>query len=70
MPAAEPISSLSSPCTRICVIDHATGLCEGCGRSLDEIGRWSLMSEDQRLAIMRGLADRMRRAFGKPAEGR
>ena len=53
----------SSPCTKVCILDPATGLCEGCGRTRDEIGRWGMMSEPQRLAVMAGLPERLARAF-------
>ena len=51
----------SSPCLRVCILDPESGLCEGCGRTRDEIARWGSMSEDERLAIMAGLDERMRR---------
>jgi len=50
---------ISSPCIKVCVIDAAAQICAGCGRSLDEIARWGRMSEDERLAIMATLKDRM-----------
>jgi predicted Fe-S protein YdhL (DUF1289 family) len=50
---------ISTPCIKICVMDSATGLCSGCGRTLDEIARWGSMSEGERESIMRLLADRM-----------
>jgi predicted Fe-S protein YdhL (DUF1289 family) len=50
----------SSPCIQICVIDPASGLCEGCGRTLQEIADWSRLSERERLAIMALLPVRMR----------
>lgn len=54
--AAEKIGS---PCTGVCRIGAATGLCEGCYRSLDEIARWSTMSPDARRAVMAELPGRM-----------
>ena len=53
----------STPCVRVCLIDPETGLCEGCGRTRDEVAEWGRMTEEERLAIMRGLEERMRRAF-------
>ncbi len=53
----------SSPCIRVCILDPVTGLCEGCGRTREEIGRWYRLTEDERLAIMTELPERMRRAF-------
>ncbi len=56
---------ISSPCNKVCVVDGVTGLCFGCGRTLPEIAKWGGLSEAQRLAIMAGLADRMK-AKGLP----
>ena len=53
----------SSPCVRVCLLDPETGLCEGCGRTRDEIGQWFRLSEEERLRIMAELPERMRRAF-------
>lgn len=53
----------SSPCTKVCVLDGATGLCTGCGRTRDEIAGWGTMREAERLAIMAGLGARLRAAF-------
>lgn len=48
----------STPCMKICVLDPNTGLCEGCGRTIDEIARWSVMSEAERQRIMADLENR------------
>jgi predicted Fe-S protein YdhL (DUF1289 family) len=53
----------SSPCIKVCLIDPETGLCEGCGRTREEIARWSRLPEEERLRIMAELPERMRRAF-------
>jgi uncharacterized protein len=53
----------SSPCIKVCLIDPETGLCEGCGRTREEIARWFRLPEEERLRIMAELAERMRRAF-------
>jgi hypothetical protein len=50
---------ISSPCIKICEIDRASRLCRGCGRSLNEIAQWGLLSEPQRLALMALLPERM-----------
>lgn len=59
---------VSSPCTRVCIVDPVTGICEGCGRTLEEIARWGLMSEAERRAIMADLDQRMRQARASPIE--
>jgi predicted Fe-S protein YdhL (DUF1289 family) len=40
-----------SPCNKICLVDPAHSICVGCFRTLDELGRWSAMSHDERLAV-------------------
>jgi hypothetical protein len=51
-------------------------LCLGCGRTLDEIGRWSKLDDEQRLMVMEQLPYRMeklepqRRAAGLIEEDR
>jgi predicted Fe-S protein YdhL (DUF1289 family) len=53
---------VSSPCIKVCVIDGATDLCLGCGRTLPEIASWGRKTEDERLAVMATLPERMQRA--------
>jgi predicted Fe-S protein YdhL (DUF1289 family) len=50
---------IASPCIKVCTMDTASGLCTGCGRTLDEIARWGGMSEAEREAIMRMLPQRV-----------
>ena len=49
---------IESPCTKVCQIDPGTGLCRGCTRTLDEIARWSQMSEAERAEVVRALPQR------------
>lgn len=49
---------VESPCVKICIIHPETRLCLGCRRSIDEIGSWSVMTPDQRRAIMAALPGR------------
>jgi hypothetical protein len=53
----------STPCVHVCVLDPVTGLCEGCGRTEQEISRWFRFSEEERRRIMAELPERMRKAF-------
>jgi uncharacterized protein len=52
---------LETPCIEICEIDLRTGLCRGCGRSLDEVARWSEMSQEERHGVMAMLPARRSR---------
>ena len=39
---------MESPCVKICTYDPGSGLCLGCGRTLDEIGDWFSMTDAER----------------------
>jgi uncharacterized protein len=43
---------VESPCVGVCVIDEASGLCEGCRRTLEEIALWGSSSAAQRRQIL------------------
>ena len=51
---------MESPCVKICTYDPATGLCQGCGRTLAEIGAWFSMTDAQRRAVMEELPSRLK----------
>ena len=53
---------IQTPCTEICTIDPRSGLCLGCRRTLDEIARWTLLTDQERARIMAELPDRTTRA--------
>jgi predicted Fe-S protein YdhL (DUF1289 family) len=59
---------IKTPCIQVCTMDAASGLCAGCGRTLDEIARWSAMSEAERRAILARLPQR-RKTAQVPDEG-
>jgi len=48
-----------TPCVKICVIDEESGLCIGCGRSVEEIALWRDLDDDDRRAVMKKLPDRL-----------
>lgn len=45
-----------SPCVNVCRMNEATGLCEGCLRTLDEIACWSLLDDAEKREVWRALA--------------
>ncbi|MBS0518801.1 MAG: DUF1289 domain-containing protein [Proteobacteria bacterium] len=49
-----------SPCIGICTIDSRGSYCIGCKRTLDEIGRWSIMDDVERRRIIDELPTRTR----------
>ncbi len=52
---------IESPCIKVCVIDKTTRLCEGCGRTLDEIALWATYTNEDRRRIMAELPKRLGR---------
>ena len=49
-----------SPCIAVCRLDEATGYCEGCWRTIDEIRDWIIMLPDERHEVLQRLAERRR----------
>ena len=39
-------------------MSEATGLCEGCLRTIDEIAAWSILDDDDRRAVLDAIARR------------
>ncbi len=46
---------------KICTYEPGTGLCRGCGRTLEEIAAWGSMSDSERERVMEKLPERLRR---------
>ena len=40
----KPKDAVASPCNSVCRMDAASGWCEGCLRTLDEIADWSSLT--------------------------
>lgn len=51
--------ALPSPCVSVCHMDPASGLCEGCYRTLDEIAAWSVMGEPGKREVWRRIEQRV-----------
>jgi uncharacterized protein len=49
---------VKSPCTKVCVMDADLRYCRGCRRTLEEIARWSEMSDDEREKVLAELPRR------------
>jgi uncharacterized protein len=64
MKRTDPPIEVPSPCVTICRIDPASGFCEGCARTLDEISDWLILEPDERLTVW----DRVSLRFGVPIE--
>jgi predicted Fe-S protein YdhL (DUF1289 family) len=51
----EPIKS---PCVKVCFVDPKSGVCVGCFRTMEELGRWTRYTDAEREAIMAALPER------------
>jgi predicted Fe-S protein YdhL (DUF1289 family) len=51
---------MESPCVKTCVLDPASRLCTGCGRSLNEIADWARLDDAERRKVMAELPSRMK----------
>ena len=50
--------AVKSPCVEVCQINPERGTCLGCNRTLDEIARWTQMSDDERERVLAELPAR------------
>ena len=49
---------MKTPCVKVCQMDPGRGLCLGCKRTLDEIARWGMMSNQERERVLAELPKR------------
>lgn len=49
---------IKTPCVKVCFVDPAAQLCVGCFRKMEELGRWTKYSDEERDMIMAELAAR------------
>jgi uncharacterized protein len=50
--------NVPSPCINVCRMNAASGLCDGCQRTLAEIATWASMGESDKREVWRQLAQR------------
>jgi uncharacterized protein len=58
MTAISTSGAPASPCINICHMNEASGLCEGCLRTLDEIAAWSTLDDDAKRAVWNAIDSR------------
>jgi len=58
-----------SPCILVCVLDRRSGHCLGCGRTGDEITRWTAMTAGERRAVLDALPPRLAALEPAPDKG-
>ena len=51
MPNTPNAAAVASPCINLCRMHEATGWCEGCLRTLDEIVQWGSAGDDYKTAV-------------------
>ena len=58
-------AEIESPCVKVCVVHPESRLCIGCKRTIDEIGRWSRMTPEERSTVMAALPARSAAPSGR-----
>jgi len=53
------IEDIQSPCVGVCALNDATGFCQGCSRTIEEIREGWNMSDEARAKTMSELDERM-----------
>ncbi|MEO5845421.1 MAG: DUF1289 domain-containing protein [Caldimonas sp.] len=49
---------VASPCTGICSIEPASGWCDGCLRTIEEIAAWGALDDRSRREVLKRLPAR------------
>jgi predicted Fe-S protein YdhL (DUF1289 family) len=49
---------IKTPCVKVCFVDPKAGVCLGCFRTMEELGRWTRYSDAEREVIMQALPER------------
>mgnify|MGYP001373311928 CR=1 FL=1 len=60
--ADDKIKEINSPCVGVCQYNNEE-VCSGCFRTVDEISKWTTISNDEREKIMGELDSRMEKLF-------
>ena len=50
---------IETPCVKVCTLDARRGLCLGCGRTIDEITRWTTTNASERTQVISELPARL-----------
>ena len=53
------MAKIETPCTKVCIVEHHSGLCLGCARTLNEVANWSAYTDAERSRIMAELPHRL-----------
>lgn len=55
---ASRAGEVPSPCVSICRMDAASGLCEGCCRTIEEIAAWAQLDADGKRHVWQRIGER------------
>lgn len=55
---------IPSPCVGVCSMDEATGFCQGCFRTIDEIRQWWDLDQAGKTEVVKQAQARESAAFG------
>ena len=50
---------MCSPCIRVCSFNSERGYCMGCGRTIEEIEDWSVLTEEEKEVVILRSLDRI-----------
>ena len=53
------LNEIASPCIGVCTMSEATGYCQGCYRTMDEIRDWWDMTSERKRDVLSVLDQRM-----------
>lgn len=56
------LKPVPSPCISVCRMNDATGLCDGCLRTLSEIAAWGSLNDPQRHSVWLRIRERRAQA--------
>lgn len=67
MTALPVTGTVPSPCVNVCRMNEATGFCDGCLRTIDEIAAWSTLGDLAKRAVWKQLHRRRAAALAGAA---
>ena len=56
-------TDIESPCIGVCAMDEATGFCQGCSRTIDEIKQWWDLDNTQKQVVVDEANARLEQQF-------
>ena len=59
-------NSVPSPCVSLCLMHPSGGWCEGCLRTLPEIGGWSRATDEEKRQVWAQIPERLQKRRASP----